>query len=188
MKYKYKLHFVISFLAHSFVIFILFVVSFYNLDNRKAKFTIENYNTIKVGLVTESSVKNTTPLHNKLKDNSFKAKVFTQKIKKDNLNKNSFLDNNIQKSLPIPILNNRNIINYIPPVYPQASLLLKEQGTVSVMLLINKKGKIIESKLDKSSGHTRLDNAVLETAKIWSVKNIPTQDSWVVVTVNFVIK
>lgn len=45
------------------------------------------------------------------------------------------------------------------PEYPAASLRAEESGTVRLMFLIGPDGKVIESKVDRSSGSRRLDEA-----------------------------
>ena len=48
-----------------------------------------------------------------------------------------------------------------PPKYPKAALINEEQGTVSLLFLVSPDGKIVESKVDKSSGSKSLDKAAL---------------------------
>lgn len=45
------------------------------------------------------------------------------------------------------------------PEYPAASKRLEEEGTVLLRFMIDEGGKVIESRVDKSSGYTRLDEA-----------------------------
>jgi len=47
------------------------------------------------------------------------------------------------------------------PEYPKQSLDNKEQGTVRTSYLIDLKGHVISSKIDRTSGHSELDNAAL---------------------------
>lgn len=187
-KDKHSLHFSISFLAHFSAIAIVLVVFFYRGTVSQEKFTIKSNNNISINLIAKHTSKNSVKSDNNFKTNTSKAKISTQKIKKDNLNNSNIVSSSTKKPSSVPILNNKNLINYIPPIYPQASLLLKEQGSVSIMLLINQKGEIVKNELHKSSGHKRLDDAVLDTAKMWSVKTVPLQASWVIVTVNFIMK
>lgn len=88
----------------------------------------------------------------------------------------------------IPVIKNDNLINYTAPEYPKRALLLREEGTVIVRLLVNTDGEIVVNKLYKSSGHRLLDNAVIKVAKLWSVNNPPIQTSWVEIVVNFIIR
>jgi len=45
--------------------------------------------------------------------------------------------------------------------YPKAALMNEEQGTVSMMFLVSAEGRVIESKLDKTSGFKSLDKAAI---------------------------
>ncbi len=45
--------------------------------------------------------------------------------------------------------------------YPKQSLMNEEQGIVQMQFLVSPAGKVIESKLDKSSGSKTLDKAAL---------------------------
>jgi protein TonB len=47
----------------------------------------------------------------------------------------------------------------VKPEYPPASLQAEESGTVALSFLVDVDGKIIESRIDRSSGHYRLDEA-----------------------------
>jgi protein TonB len=48
-----------------------------------------------------------------------------------------------------------------PPKYPKAALMNEETGTVSMGFLIGTDGKVVESKVEKSSGSKSLDKAAL---------------------------
>lgn len=48
-----------------------------------------------------------------------------------------------------------------PPKYPKAALMNEETGTVSMGFLIGTDGKVVESKIEKSSGSKSLDKAAL---------------------------
>ena len=48
-----------------------------------------------------------------------------------------------------------------PPKYPKAALMNEETGTVSMGFLVAVDGKIVESKIEKSSGSKSLDKAAL---------------------------
>jgi protein TonB len=48
-----------------------------------------------------------------------------------------------------------------PPEYPRASLANEEKGLVVLALLIGPDGKVMESKVEKSSGFRNLDKAAL---------------------------
>ena len=45
--------------------------------------------------------------------------------------------------------------------YPKAALMNEEQGVVSMKFLVSADGKVLESKLDKTSGFKNLDKAAL---------------------------
>ena len=45
--------------------------------------------------------------------------------------------------------------------YPKMSLLNEEKGTVTMSLMISAEGKVLESKLVKSCGFKKLDNAAI---------------------------
>ena len=45
--------------------------------------------------------------------------------------------------------------------YPKAALMNEEQGIVSMMFLISAEGRVLESKLDKTSGFKNLDKAAM---------------------------
>ena len=45
------------------------------------------------------------------------------------------------------------------PVYPEEDARLKNTGTVTIQFLIDTDGRVLESKLQKSSGHPGLDEA-----------------------------
>ena len=45
------------------------------------------------------------------------------------------------------------------PEYPAASKRLEQEGTVVLRILIDEGGKVVESRIETSSGHTRLDEA-----------------------------
>lgn len=52
------------------------------------------------------------------------------------------------------------------PEYPPASERLGEEGRVVLQLLVNTDGKVIDSKIETSSGHPRLDNAAREALSL----------------------
>lgn len=54
-----------------------------------------------------------------------------------------------------------------PPVYPKLSKRLKEEGTVTLSLLISYQGRIEEISIHESSGYSRLDKAALSAAAKW---------------------
>ena len=50
------------------------------------------------------------------------------------------------------------------PEYPRASLVNEEQGTVILALQIGADGKVMDSKVEKSSGFKNLDKATMKLA------------------------
>ncbi|MDO8179591.1 MAG: energy transducer TonB [Undibacterium sp.] len=50
-----------------------------------------------------------------------------------------------------------------PPKYPKAALMNEETGTVSMGFLVAADGKVVESKVEKSSGSKSLDKAALSS-------------------------
>jgi len=46
--------------------------------------------------------------------------------------------------------------------YPKASLINEEQGDVSMSFLVGADGKVVDSKIDKSSGFKNLDKAAVK--------------------------
>lgn len=48
-----------------------------------------------------------------------------------------------------------------PPKYPKAALMNEETGTVTMGFLVGTDGKVVESKIEKSSGSKSLDKAAL---------------------------
>lgn len=58
-------------------------------------------------------------------------------------------------------------LNNKAPIYPMLSRKRKEQGTVYLLLLVSKEGKVTQLKLKKTSGFNRLDQAALHAVKHW---------------------
>ena len=56
------------------------------------------------------------------------------------------------------------------PEYPSISRRLEETGTVSLLFLVDVDGKVVEGKIDKSSGFSRLDNAALSALQLCQFK------------------
>ncbi len=57
-----------------------------------------------------------------------------------------------------------------PPKYPKAALMNEETGTVSMGFLVAADGKVVESKVDKSSGSKSLDKAALSALTLCKFK------------------
>lgn len=54
--------------------------------------------------------------------------------------------------------------------YPKTALMNEEQGTVSMMFLVSADGKVLESKLDKTSGFKSLDKAAISAVSACKFK------------------
>ena len=54
--------------------------------------------------------------------------------------------------------------------YPKAALMNEEQGVVSMKFLVSADGKVLESKLDKTSGFKNLDKAALSAVSACKFK------------------
>ena len=70
--------------------------------------------------------------------------------------------------------------------YPPEAREQKMQGRVSLIYFIDPAGLVDQIQLEKSSGHSLLDNFVLRT--IARYEFLPQQEGWVKHTVNFVLK
>ncbi len=47
--------------------------------------------------------------------------------------------------------------------YPKASLMNEEEGNVSMSFLVSADGNVLDSKIDKTSGHKNLDKAAVKS-------------------------
>lgn len=56
------------------------------------------------------------------------------------------------------------------PAYPRASLANEEQGVVIVAFLVGVDGKVVESKVEKSSGFRNLDKAAMTSLGLCKFK------------------
>lgn len=78
------------------------------------------------------------------------------------------------------------------PPYPHLSRRLGEEGRVLVRVLVDQEGRPRTVALDSSSGHSRLDNAAIQTVRRW--RFIPARhddrpvSEWVVVPVMFSLR
>ena len=76
------------------------------------------------------------------------------------------------------------------PSYPAASIRFGEEGTVTVEVRVGPDGRVLESRLQRSSGFPRLDAAALEEARrVWRLKpatvdGVPVE-AWHAVRVSF---
>ena len=57
-----------------------------------------------------------------------------------------------------PVMDNKSCD---PPKYPKAALINEETGTVAMGFLVSLDGKVVDSKVEKSSGSKSLDKAAL---------------------------
>jgi protein TonB len=94
----------------------------------------------------------------------------------------------IEQPLILPHLN-ASYLNNPPPIYPQISRQLSEEGKVLVRVLVNEKGDVDQAVIKKSSHYERLDNAALDAIKQW--RFVPAKrgetivSAWVVVPISF---
>ncbi len=83
-------------------------------------------------------------------------------------------------------------LNNPAPRYPVESRHLREQGTVTIKVLVSPEGVVQELKLAESSGHSRLDKAALSAVRNW--RFAPAKQAgkpvaaWVIVPIPFVLK
>jgi len=79
------------------------------------------------------------------------------------------------------VLPKRNVARPLSqPVYPPASLRLREHGTVVLKLLVLEDGSVADSRIDQSSGYPDLDYAALYETYRWhldpgTVEGVPTR-------------
>lgn len=58
-------------------------------------------------------------------------------------------------------------LNNPTPAYPSVSNRLREEGTVTLEILVTSDGTVGEVKIKNSSGYKRLDDAAVRTIKLW---------------------
>ena len=77
-----------------------------------------------------------------------------------------------------------------PPEYPRASLSNEEKGVVNVSFLVGVDGKVIESKVEKTSGYVKLDRAAVSAFSKCkfkpAIKDGKAEQQWA--TINFEFK
>ena len=75
--------------------------------------------------------------------------------------------------------------------YPHDSLKAREQGTVMLLVLVDVDGKVVDIRIDKSSGYARLDRAALNAVKLWSFNPARhggvTERAWAKVPISFTL-
>lgn len=62
------------------------------------------------------------------------------------------------------------LVSKTPPVYPPEAVKLGHQGTTTVRLVINSKGKIVAVSVGKSSNFPELDQAAVDAAWNWKFR------------------
>lgn len=67
----------------------------------------------------------------------------------------------------LPVMDNKSCD---PPKYPKAALMNEETGTVSMGFLIGTDGKVVDSKVEKSSGSKSLDKAAVSALALCKFK------------------
>jgi protein TonB len=79
--------------------------------------------------------------------------------------------------------------NRVEPVYPPASRRTGEEGTVTVRVLVDARGRAGEVQLAKSSGHARLDEAAIAAIRKWTfepaMRGAQAVPAWTTVRVTF---
>jgi periplasmic protein TonB len=82
-----------------------------------------------------------------------------------------------------------NVQRRIEPVYPPASRRAGEEGTVTVRVLVDERGKPGEVQLQTSSGHARLDEAAIAAIRKWTFaparRGTQAVPAWTTVRVTF---
>jgi periplasmic protein TonB len=77
----------------------------------------------------------------------------------------------------------------VEPVYPPASRRVGEEGTVTVRVLVDERGRPGEVQLQKSSGHSRLDEAAVAAIRKWTfapaMRGAQAVPAWTTVRVTF---
>jgi TonB family protein len=72
---------------------------------------------------------------------------------------------NLPQAFPVPLPKRRS--HHPLPSYPWICRKRGQEGVVALKVKINEEGQVTEALLQKSSGHTRLDEVALEALKTW---------------------
>jgi len=161
-KLRYFTAIIISVLIH----YVLF--SFFSMDNNRAK----EYNNIEVSIKESTNYsfrkkndKKTELNENKTSKNLRVEEKMNNK-KKNILEKNKIRDKfNSGKKEEIQIDYDEPEIIFEKPKYPYISRRIGEEGVVEIKLTIGKKNNLKNIEIINSSGHSRLDNAVIKALK-----------------------
>lgn len=82
-----------------------------------------------------------------------------------------------------------NVQRRVEPVYPPSSRRAGEEGTVTVRVLVDERGRPADVQLTSSSGHPALDQAALEAIRKWSfapaMRGAQAVPAWTTVRVTF---
>ena len=87
---------------------------------------------------------------------------------------------------------NAGYLNNPPPAYPALSRRTGEEGRVVLRVFVSEQGLPAQVQLKTSSGHTRLDDAALNTVRQW--KFVPARrgdtpvGAWVLVPISFTLR
>lgn len=139
-------------------------------DNRESEFKSEPDSKEKDFLETQQNVQNvkkikdTEPLITSstiAESHKNKKKQISEIIQSgfSDLTENQNLDAKDPKSIYLAKIRNKIAQNQI---YPKASLVFKEQGTVEIKLSLRKDGSVLKIELQKSSPFKRLNDAALQ--------------------------
>ena len=69
------------------------------------------------------------------------------------------------QALPPPLVESVEYVRAVPPVYPRESQRRREYGTVLVRVLVDERGRPADVRIERSSGHERLDSAALDAVR-----------------------
>lgn len=80
-------------------------------------------------------------------------------------------------------------LNNPAPAYPMSARRMGEQGKVLLKVLVSEDGKAASVQVDRSSGHSKLDEAAVEAVKKWSFvpakRSNKPMSAYVLVPINF---